>query len=126
MANDIDIRISGPIFDGRAPALVQAYVRDAEDAIAAQTYAEVMGNLNRSIRQPTPYYETQIDNQRLPTGRRVHDRGIVYGPWLEGTSARNRTTSFRGYRSFGRARDVMRARARQLAQQVLQRYLGRM
>lgn len=124
--NDIDIDLRGPLFAGRSPAAVRRFARDATDAIAAQTYSEVMGNLNGSIRHPTPYYETQIVNQRMGEGRKVHDRGIVYGPWLEGTSARNQTTTFRGYHSFGRAREVMRARAAQIARWVLRRHIGQM
>jgi hypothetical protein len=31
---------------------------------------------------------------------KIHDSGVVYGPWLEGTSSRNKTTRFRGYSSF--------------------------
>jgi hypothetical protein len=76
---DIDVNVSGPFFDGRARAEINRICREAEDEVAAQLYSEVMGNLNRSIKHPTPYYETQIDNQRLSVGRRVHDRGIVYG-----------------------------------------------
>jgi hypothetical protein len=62
---DIDVNVSGPFFDGRARAEIQRICREAEDEVAAQLYSEVMGNLNRSIKHPTPYYETQIDNQRL-------------------------------------------------------------
>ena len=31
---------------------------------------------------------------------KIHDSGVVYGPWLEGTSSRNQTTRFKGYSSF--------------------------
>jgi len=31
---------------------------------------------------------------------KIDDGGVVYGPWLEGISARNRTTRFKGYASF--------------------------
>jgi len=36
---------------------------------------------------------------------RIDDNGVVYGPWLEGTSRRNQTTRFKGYSSFRRTRD---------------------
>jgi hypothetical protein len=35
----------------------------------------------------------------------ISDRGVVYGPWLEGTGSRNQTTRFKGYASFRRVRD---------------------
>lgn len=121
---DIEVNASGPWFDGRARAEIQRICREAEDEIAAQTYAEVMGNLNRSIRHPTPYYETQIDNQRLSVGRRVHDRGVIYGGWLE--DGRGRQTRFRGYHSFGRAYVTMQSKARALVERVVQRHTGSM
>ena len=31
---------------------------------------------------------------------RIDDNGVVYGPWLEGTSSRNQTTRFKGYGAF--------------------------
>ena len=55
----------------------------------------------------------------------VHDRGIIYGPWLEGVSHRNQTTRFKGYSSFRRAtQEMQRHRAPQLAQQVVDRYVA--
>lgn len=124
---DIDVSASGPWFDGRARAEIDQMIREAEYAVAAQTYSEVMQNLNASIKHPTPYYETQITNERLTVGRRVHDRGIAYGPWLEGTDPRNRTTRFPGYHSFRRAWEKMNAgRARELVEQVVARYTERM
>lgn len=36
---------------------------------------------------------------------RIDDNGVVYGPWLEGTSSRNQTTRFKGYASFRKTRD---------------------
>lgn len=121
--SDIEVTVSGPLFQGRAPAVMARAERAVIDAIAAQVYAQVMTNLNASIRNPTPYYETQITVERLHGGKRIHDRGIVYGPWLEGTDPRNQTTSFRGYRSFGRAREQVAPQAQQLAEHAIRRHL---
>ncbi len=33
---------------------------------------------------------------------RIDDGGVIYGPWLEGTSSRNQSTRFKGYASFRR------------------------
>lgn len=82
----VDVRVSGPLFDGRAQAAVDDFAREAQRDVAAQAYSEWMTNLNRSIREPTPYYETQITVTQRGADQVVHDRGIVYGPWLEGVS----------------------------------------
>lgn len=122
----VTVNATGPVIQGRAPGVIKAMARDVEDVLGRQGYAEVMTNLNASIKHPTPYYETQVTVQRQPIGVVVHDRGIVYGPWLEGTSARNKTTRFKGYKSFARGTQKLMARAGALAQQVVDRHLGRL
>lgn len=124
----IEVLARGPIFnEAQRRGIMADFVRQATDDVSAQAYAEVMGNLNRSIRNPTPYYETQIVNQRLSAElRRVHDRGIIYGPWLEGTGSRNRTTRFKGYASFRRARQSVQARVPALVSAALARCVARL
>ena len=130
---DIDVDIDGPFFrDVQRNAAVGALIREVTDDVLAQAYAEVMTNLNASIQNPTPYYETQITTSARVGGganqavssRRVHDRGVVYGPWLETGAGRN--TSFRGYRSFARARAAVQARVPTLVQAALARAVQRL
>jgi hypothetical protein len=84
-----------------------------------------MGNLDASIREPTPYYETQITVDRNAAGGGiVHDRDIVYGPWLE--TGAGRVTRFHGYRSFGRAQDGIAAKIRRLLQAAVGRMVRRL
>jgi hypothetical protein len=97
------VRLDGTLFDGSAPAEVDRWLEEARHEIGQQAYADVMTILNASIKRPTPYYETQIVHERVGATNVVHDRGIVYGPWLEGVSERNRTTRFKGYAAFRRA-----------------------
>lgn len=121
------IHVSGPMFDGRALQASEDYLDAAKDEIAAQGYANVMTNLDASIKHPTPYYETQVTVDRLGSDRVVHDTGVIYGPWLEGVGSRNYPeTSFKGYRSFRRAAAELQRQARPLAEHVLPRYLRRM
>lgn len=122
---DIDIGLSGPVLDGRADAMAVAYCDEVERDIAAQAYADVMTNLNFSIKHPTPYYETQITTQKLQGSRVVHDRDIVYGPWLEGTSERNRTTRFKGYASFRRARQSLETKIPRIVHYRTEQFIAR-
>lgn len=120
MPFDVKVSTHGPVLEGKAPQIVADYLRDALDEIAQQGYAEVMTNLNASIRNSTPYYETQIVVQNMGESRLIHDRGIIYGPWLEGVGSRNRSTRFKGYASFRRAAQTLEAKAGALAERVLQ------
>lgn len=121
---DIDVRVPrGGIF---SRALTQAEVgrfqSDAVTTVSSVLMSTWHENLDRSIRNPTPYYETQLTRQRVsPSVIRVHDRGVVYGPWLEGTSSRNRTSRFKGYSSLRRARQATIARVPQLVAAARQR-----
>jgi len=119
----VDVRVSGPVFDGRADAAVRDFCDEAERDIAAQGYSEVMTNLNQSIKNPTPNYEMQITVTKTASGRVVHDRGVVYGPWLE--TGAGRRTRFRGYHSFARARAAIETKAPAIVQSALRRALGR-
>lgn len=129
MRLDVEVRVPRTgIFN---PALTRSelyrFLHDAVQSVTSQLKADWMTNLDRSIRNPTPYYETQVTIQRLsPTVMRVHDRDVVYGPWLEGTSARNRTTRFKGYASFRRATQHTRGLVPAIVGRVVRRNLSRM
>lgn len=116
----ISITFTGPFFNG-IQAQITAMVDEMQYRVAAAALERVQYNLDRSIQFPTPYYETQIMMQTQLTDLVVHDRGIAYGPWLEGVSSRNRTSSFSGYHSFRRAADEVRRQAPAICQQVAAR-----
>jgi hypothetical protein len=118
----IEVDVSGPVGDGRAEGAVARYREDVADTVAGQGVAEVHLILDRTIRQPTPYYETQIAVSSVGTDRVVHDRDVIYGPWLEGVGSRNRTTRFKGYFAFRIAAQMLRQQGTGLAEQVLRRY----
>lgn len=121
------ITVSGPLFNaGTTRRVVDGFLDEATREVANQGLANVQLLLDRSIRNPTPYYETQIVVQRMADSRVVHDRGIVYGPWLEGTGSRNRTTRFKGYASFRRATQQLQLQAPGLVDLVWARWRGRL
>lgn len=118
--------MSGPIWDGQADVALAAYVRDAVDQVAQQGLAEVHLILDRSIRNPTPYYETQIRIINAGTDRVVNDSDVIYGPWLEGVDSRNSTTRFKGYFAFRIATQMLQQRSKEIAENVLPPHLRRM
>lgn len=122
----VEIVVKGPILTGQADTIVGLMVDDIRDEVAAFAIEAVQFNLDGSIKHPTPYYETQIQISNVGHDRSVNDRGIVYGPWLEGTSSRNQTTRFKGYASFRRAHQTTEQNAQRLADRVVHRYIGRL
>lgn len=114
---------SGPLFTGRTAAQVTQFHDEALREISAQASADVHLVLNAKIKHPTPYYETQIITERAHNGYVVHDRGIVYGPWLEGVSGRNQTTRFKGYHAFRTAAHGLSAKVPHIVGPLLRRFL---
>ena len=121
------IEVHGPLFDGRADRALDKFADDLRREISSQGMSEVMTNLDRSIKHPTPYYETQVTvTARSATERSVNDRGVIYGNWLEGTGSRNQTTRFKGYASFRRAAQKTRAEAPMLTALIVARGVAAM
>jgi hypothetical protein len=122
----VEVDTSGSIFDGTYGDIINLYVEDLKYEIGLQALADVHEILNARIKHPTPYYETQVTIQRLAGAVVDHDRDIVYGPWLEGISERNRTTHFKGYAAFRKACEAIKPRATEIAYRILDRYVGRL
>lgn len=122
----IEIKLTGPIFDGRAQQAAHELTQAIIDRVANYALEQVQYNLNGSIKNPTPYYETQINIAGYMTDRVVNDRNVVYGSWLEGTGSRNATTRFKGYASFRRAAQATRSKVQSLADGVVRHYISRM
>jgi hypothetical protein len=120
------VHVSGPLFDGRAIAAVDAFVEDAKRDVAAQAYSEWMSNLNRSIRHSTPYYETQITVTQRGADQVVHDRGVIYGRYLEDGYHGDKPTRFRGYYSRDRAVATLEPKVGRIVEDTLHRHIGRM
>ena len=97
---DKHVDYSGPLFDGRAQAASRRLVRDMRDTLGKRGKEMVLERLGQVIRHPTGYYESQVRTEAHGSVEVVTDGGVVYGPWLEGTSSRNETTRFKGYHTF--------------------------
>ena len=124
MAENITITASGPLFDGRAEPVIERALRDAQWDVGSQGLANWRTFLDSSLRHPTGYYESQVTVERAATDVAVHDRGIVYGPWLEGVGSRNSPrTRFPGYFSLRRATQELRGQVTELVDRVFRRAL---
>lgn len=126
------VTLDGPLVQGDAMPIVDAYVRDAVWDVASQGLADVNTVLDASIQHPTPYYETQttVSWGAFSGGASalVHDRGIIYGWWLEGIGSRNfPVTSFRGYHAFEKGAIALNSgEALRVAEATLKLYMPRL
>jgi len=116
----------GPLFDGRAAAAVQAFTDASEREIGQYGVNVIRNELGRVLKHPTGYYQSQVQTDRAEGDNVIHDGGVVYGPWLEGTGSRNRTTRFKGYATFRRMTRMIQIEASGIAERILPKYLRRM
>ena len=113
------VQISGPLFDGRAPMILDDYMRTNMSLIAKQAEDIVRSELDVVLRNPTGFYRSQISSatrfNRVATHDVVvHDSGVIYGPWLAGTGSRNApATRFRGYTHWRKAAQRIEKLAKQ-------------
>ncbi|MEU6397875.1 hypothetical protein ABZ867_12945 [Streptomyces cinnamoneus] len=125
--SDVEITVSGPLFDGRAAAAFAEYTDEAREQIAEFAEEHVLSLMGMAFRHPTGYYESHVMTERASADvSRVHDSGVVYGPWLEGVGSRNSpVTRFPGYFHWRRTKALLVQVAPVMAERLLQRYLPR-
>lgn len=124
----IDVDVSGPVFDGRAATAAAEACDEAREDVAEFAEAYVLSEMGKVFRQPTGYYESQVETERVSADTsRVHDNGVVYGPWLEGVGSRNfPVTRFKGYQHWQRTKQLVHLRGPLIAEQAVARAMPRM
>lgn len=123
--SSIQVTLSGPVFERAVRAgVIRRFLRDTKREVADLGVTELRA-ATKVFRHSTGRYRSHIV-ERVVSGdnRVITDQGIVYGPWLEGTSARNRGSRFKGYRLFRKIRLRLRKKVTPLAQARLDRYVG--
>ncbi len=122
-----DVQVSGPIFDGRADLALKQACRESERSIAiigASMLRSFMAKVFRLESTP-PYYRFKVEARADAPGWKIWDQDVVYGPWLEGTGSRNKTTRFKGYFSFRKTAVKLQARARVITERIIVTYSAR-
>jgi hypothetical protein len=118
---------TGPMFNGEAMRIVDRMTEEIATEIGKVAEEDVQARLRTVLRHPTGKYQRRIRVGAEKAGRVVvDDQRSVYGPWLEGTSSRNRTTRFKGYATFRKVLQQVEGKAGQIAQQVVARTVGRL
>lgn len=121
-----EVVLTGPLFDGRAQAAVEAFADDVEQRTAEAVAEDARLTLDRATRHPTGYYRSRVRAERQAGGVVATDGGVVYGPWLEGVARRNKSTGFKGYRAFRLAQQRVEQRVEQIAEQAFPKHKRKM
>lgn len=128
MAEEVQVIARGPLFDGRAAIESEVFLQEAITMVAIAAKTEVDRNLAASIRHPSspPHYQAAINIATHDLNKVINDGGVIYSAWLEGVGSRNKTTRFKGYASFRRAKQAIEQRIPALVEPALARLLGRL
>jgi hypothetical protein len=119
-----NVRMSGPILDGRGPEIVRRNTREMESQVADEGLRRVHQRLGQVLKHPTGYYESRVVKTTRSSGYDVDDSRVVYGPWLEGVSSRNDSTRFKGYHTFQMVGQQLEADTPRIVQEQTRRMIG--
>src|SRR5215469_4003982 len=126
----LNVRVSGPLFDGRADRAVYDFL-DAVKKDVAETGRDWIKleaeGFDKSGRGGTGRASAGVVIKGSKFNDQIISGGIREGeyawPWLEGVSKRNETTRFKGYHTFRKNRLKLRKRWPEIAQHILPKYL---
>jgi hypothetical protein len=107
---DVDIKTLGALINGRGVPILRRFYTDAKDIVADAGLKELRARALTKPKHPTGRFSRSIVARDLGNSRMLTAEypPAVYGPWLEGTSERNKRTRFKGYRLFRLTRGRLR------------------
>ncbi|HKZ21164.1 MAG TPA: hypothetical protein VJQ57_13770 [Acidimicrobiia bacterium] len=118
----IRTRTRGALFTTQSHRLFEEFEDDLEEEGAEWALSHIRSTFHSSFKQPSGYYESNVEIHNTSSGLEVWDggqAGPVYGPWLEGVGSRNNTTRFRGYHAFRKAAQALEVRIESMGDRLL-------
>lgn len=123
------VSVSGPLADGKAGQAIEDFTRAAGQAIADEAARRLrefnMDKTGRSTGAFAAHVEVKPRGADFSIPAPM-EKGVTWGPWLEGTSKRNSSTGFRGYGLFRKTAASLDLEATAIAERILPEYLPRM
>jgi hypothetical protein len=126
----INVRVTatttGPLFNGSTQRHLHLAVDEAEQEIATIGADHLRGDLGRPpFKNPTGWYKSHITPKKIGALWVVQDSGVVYGPWLAGTSSRNHRSRFKGYHHWRRLTAFLHRISKPTTDKVISRAVRR-
>jgi len=114
------VRVRGPMFDGRDGPIMRRFFDDAKKKVTTAGEARIRERVGARAKHPTGRFAAAIITKDFAKGRTITASypPILYGPWLEGTSARNASTRFKGFRMFRLSRAWLKKNVGPLVQDL--------
>ena len=105
-----DMKVYGTIATGKDGPVMRRFFRDAKILVADEGLKQAKARALAKPKHPTGSFSGAIVVKDFKQGRTIiaDYPQVLYGPWLEGTSSRNTSTRFKGYRIFRLTRAWLR------------------
>ena len=128
-----EAKLEGPLFDGRGSKQMRTAVHHAVTELTQDAESFLMltlrpGAAYKSLAEggtSTGNYRRNVSSSVRSLVGTVHDNGVIYGPWLEGTSSRN-SARFPGYASFRRAAQDTQKHALDTLSKYIKKFVRKM
>lgn len=117
----IDVTLNGPLFDGELERRIARGVEEARHQVGDRAADQVRARFNRVLRHPTGRLRSQVQVAYEGDRARVTNGNVIYRFWIEGVGSRNRTTRFKGYRTFRLITQLVRREAPAAAARAIAR-----
>ncbi len=115
----IEVTFRGPFFATfKRQSIMREFIRSAVARVTVLTQEELHVAMGRKFKHPTGHFESQMMMTVVSDRQRVISDPVVYGAWLEGTSRRNQSTRFKGYRIWKMTRRKMKKLGTAIAQAI--------
>ena len=118
---------AGPLLDGGAQEMVDAWVESTSQALAVAGEEMLRAfPMDKSGRAKGGFQQHLQAVRKSPSQVTVAGpqiKGVVWAPWLEGTSQRNEGNKFRGYHLFRKTRLALSKVAPQIGQAELDKLM---
>lgn len=124
---NVSITRRAPILDAAASkAAANRMIVSVNELLAQEGLTRIQARLRQVLRNPTGYYQSKIMVERRTVYRGVTDGKVSYGGWLEGVDSRNRTSRFKGYRTFRTVKDALQRDADRIVQPAIDQFVREM
>lgn len=126
LAVKVHVKPLGPLADGSAPGIVHAWADEVKKDIAQEGVNRLRSFAMNKSGRATGRYQSEIQTSNLAFNDiRISDP-VVYGPWLEGSSNRNSSTRFKGYRLWRKTAQVLEEDAVKIAEKRMPELVQRL
>lgn len=112
----VRVSVGGPLADGTAHDAVREWIDATKKDVADYAVRQLRANHMDKTGRATGNYLDHLQTAVLSYNDLLIRDPVIYGPWLEGSSKRNESTRFRGYRLWRKAKQATQAAVPDLAE----------